>query len=265
MSARAPCLAHRSPVHLAGGQVTGGDPTLRTRTRGLTTRRSRDPPPSWNASWPCPTKKFCGATTMSSRDSRAAIATSPTPSSGTPKSSPIASTRNAISPRTRRLLIGATFTSEYAVEGAALCNPSMVDPPGPIRGQPRGSAVRDECPGHRRGPQLLHRLQDGDPSPVRVTSISIRRLTLRRKGAGTGRCAMRRYSKPSSAASWEAATMRTTYWTTSDRVSPRRTSSDARASSRTTRPPESRPRGSSASCAGSPNGATASGSRTARR
>ena len=27
---------------------------------------------------------------------------------------------------TRRLLIGATFTSEYAVEGAALCNPSLV-------------------------------------------------------------------------------------------------------------------------------------------
>jgi predicted GH43/DUF377 family glycosyl hydrolase len=28
--------------------------------------------------------------------------------------------------RTRRLLLGATFTSEYAIEGAALCNPSMV-------------------------------------------------------------------------------------------------------------------------------------------
>lgn len=26
----------------------------------------------------------------------------------------------------RRLLLGATFTSEYAIEGAALCNPSMV-------------------------------------------------------------------------------------------------------------------------------------------
>lgn len=30
---------------------------------------------------------------------------------------------------TRRLLLGATFTSEYAVEGAALCNPSMVPHP----------------------------------------------------------------------------------------------------------------------------------------
>ena len=27
---------------------------------------------------------------------------------------------------TRRLLLGATFTSEFAIEGAALCNPSMV-------------------------------------------------------------------------------------------------------------------------------------------
>ncbi len=27
---------------------------------------------------------------------------------------------------TRRLLLGATFTSEYAIEGAALCNPSMI-------------------------------------------------------------------------------------------------------------------------------------------
>ena len=31
--------------------------------------------------------------------------------------------------RTRRLLLGATFTSEYAIEGAALCNPSMVAHP----------------------------------------------------------------------------------------------------------------------------------------
>jgi hypothetical protein len=30
---------------------------------------------------------------------------------------------------TRRLLLGATFTSEYALEGAALCNPSMVAHP----------------------------------------------------------------------------------------------------------------------------------------
>jgi predicted GH43/DUF377 family glycosyl hydrolase len=30
---------------------------------------------------------------------------------------------------TRRLLLGATFTSEYAIEGAALCNPSMVAHP----------------------------------------------------------------------------------------------------------------------------------------
>ena len=39
----------------------------------------------------------------------------------------------------RRLLLGATFTSEYAIEGAALCNPSM---------------VRSSRPGRRRGRRL---------------------------------------------------------------------------------------------------------------
>ena len=34
---------------------------------------------------------------------------------------------------TRRLLLGATFTSEYAIEGAALCNPSMVMHPDQTR------------------------------------------------------------------------------------------------------------------------------------
>ena len=63
---------------------------------------------------------------------------------------------------TRRLLLGATFTSEYAVEGAALCNPSMVMHPDQTGVSPGESAVRHECPGHRRGPQLLHRLPDGD-------------------------------------------------------------------------------------------------------
>ena len=31
----------------------------------------------------------------------------------------------------RRLLLGATFTQEFAVEGAAVCNPSAVRGPGP--------------------------------------------------------------------------------------------------------------------------------------
>jgi predicted GH43/DUF377 family glycosyl hydrolase len=37
---------------------------------------------------------------------------------------------------TRRLLLGATFTSEYAIEGAALCNPSMVIDPDQARATP---------------------------------------------------------------------------------------------------------------------------------
>jgi len=53
----------------------------------------------------------------------------------------------------RRLLIGATFTSEYAIEGAALCNPSMVLHPDQS-GVPLGSvrfamSVRGIGEGHR--------------------------------------------------------------------------------------------------------------------
>ncbi len=39
---------------------------------------------------------------------------------------------------TRRLLLGATFTSEYAIEGAALCNPSMVLHPDQAECRPGG-------------------------------------------------------------------------------------------------------------------------------
>ncbi len=53
----------------------------------------------------------------------------------------------------RRLLLGATFTNEYAVEGAALCNPSMVAHPDQT-GLPAGSlrfvmSVRAIGEGHR--------------------------------------------------------------------------------------------------------------------
>ena len=53
----------------------------------------------------------------------------------------------------RRLLLGASFTSEYAIEGAALCNPSMVSHPDQS-GVPAGSlrfvmSVRAVGEGHR--------------------------------------------------------------------------------------------------------------------
>ena len=53
----------------------------------------------------------------------------------------------------RRLLLGATFTNEYAIEGAALCNPSMVAHPDQT-GIPEGSlrfvmSVRAIGEGHR--------------------------------------------------------------------------------------------------------------------
>ena len=58
------------------------------------------------------------------------------------------------------LLLGAVFTNEYAIEGAALCNPSMVahpDQTGTAAGQP---AIRDERAGHRGGPPFVHRVPD---------------------------------------------------------------------------------------------------------
>ena len=42
--------------------------------------------------------------------------------------------------RARRQLIGAYFTQEYALEAAALFNPSMVDAPGPVAAASRGKS-----------------------------------------------------------------------------------------------------------------------------
>ena len=53
-----------------------------------------------------------------------------------PTSSPIAWIRSCQLSPTRRLFLGAAFTSEYAIEGAALCNPSMVLHPDQAGGSP---------------------------------------------------------------------------------------------------------------------------------
>jgi predicted GH43/DUF377 family glycosyl hydrolase len=68
--------------------------------------------------------------------------------------------------RSRRLLLGATFTSEYAIEGAALCNPSMVLHPDQ-RGVAARSArvimsVRGIGEGHRSSIGFRTGLVDGD-------------------------------------------------------------------------------------------------------
>ena len=59
---------------------------------------------------------------------------------------------------TRRLLLGATFTSEYAIEGAALCNPSLVAHPDQRGVAADAIARRDERPGHRGRAPLVHRV-----------------------------------------------------------------------------------------------------------
>ena len=73
------------------------------------------------------------------------------PSAGTPANSPIVLDPDSALSDARMLLLGAAFTSEYAIEGAALCNPSIVahpDQAGTAAGQP---AIRDERPGIGKG------------------------------------------------------------------------------------------------------------------
>jgi predicted GH43/DUF377 family glycosyl hydrolase len=80
----------------------------------------------------------------------------------------------------RRLLVGATFTSEYAIEGAALCNPSIVAAPdqtgvsdGALRFVLSARAIGE---GHRSSIELRTGVADGDgrvsvdaPSPFATT------------------------------------------------------------------------------------------------
>ncbi len=60
----------------------------------------------------------------------------------------------------RWLLLGATFTHEYAIEAAVALQPEHGRPPGPD-GRPGGRPpVRDERAGHRRGASVEHRVPD---------------------------------------------------------------------------------------------------------
>jgi predicted GH43/DUF377 family glycosyl hydrolase len=81
---------------------------------------------------------------------------------------------------TRRLLLGATFTSEYAIEGAALCNPSLVVHPDQ-RGVAPGArrvvmSVRGIGEGHRSSIGFRTGVVDGsgsltfDPGPKFATT-----------------------------------------------------------------------------------------------
>ena len=70
-----------------------------------------------------------------------------------PASLPTASTPTRELSESRKLLLGATFTNEYAIEGAALCNPSIVAHPDQTD-MPAGSlrfvmSVRGIGEGHR--------------------------------------------------------------------------------------------------------------------
>jgi predicted GH43/DUF377 family glycosyl hydrolase len=79
----------------------------------------------------------------------------------------------------RKLLLGATFTSEYAIEGAALCNPSIVahpDQAGTVPGSLRFvMSVRGIGEGHRSSIGFRTGIVDGagratidDPAPLAI-------------------------------------------------------------------------------------------------
>lgn len=86
----------------------------------------------------------------------------------------------------RRLLLGASFTAEYAVEGAALCNPSAVEHPdqtGLAPGQLRVAvAVRSIGEGHRSSIGFAEAIV----GPGRAWSFQERRLPLRRARVDEG-------------------------------------------------------------------------------
>ena len=77
--------------------------------------------------------------------------------------------RRSSCPPTARLLIGAYFSHEYAVEAAALCNPSMVAAPGPDRPRAgRAAGRRSACGRSARG--TSRRSGSAPRSSARATS-----------------------------------------------------------------------------------------------
>lgn len=89
---------------------------------------------------------------------------------------------------TRRLLLGATFTSEYAIEGAALCNPSIVAHPDQSKVSVDGlrfvMSVRGIGEGHRSSIGFRTGTVDAagqptfDPAPLFATAGTIEPATL---------------------------------------------------------------------------------------
>jgi len=102
----------------------------------------------------------------------------------------------------RWLLLGASFTHEYSLEAAAVCNPSIVLHPDQSTYR-RRRAIRDEFSGRRRGTSFEHQFRTGlvsadgqifldprEPFPMvgtRVTPCPSRRLSRAIKGNGSRR------------------------------------------------------------------------------
>ena len=114
------------PIHISADNVACRHPPLRPGSRGIRSTGIPVDSPSSNVCWSCRTKK-CNEAIDDVFDrfrSRHHGLTDTFLQHADELSDRLDPARR-LSP-TRRLLLGATFTSEYAIEGAALCNPSMV-------------------------------------------------------------------------------------------------------------------------------------------
>ena len=157
---------------------------------------------------------------------------------------------------TRRLLLGATFTSEYAIEGAALCNPSMVIHPDQV----------GVTGGDVRFVMSVRAIGEGHNSSIgfRTGTISARptfRLiplqALQRRDGVTRYVWTPRLSEENSDGSVPASTTPTTSCVIWDLSSPPLSWRGDLAFSRITLPLESRRAGPSVRFAGSPSEVTA--------
>ena len=101
----------------------------------------------------------------------------------------------------RMLLLGATFTSEYSIEGAALCNPSIVAHPDQTDVRARQPAIRDERAGDRGRAPLVHRVPHRCCRRRGPGHASTSRRGSRPPEGCRTRCSMPRCSAANSAAS----------------------------------------------------------------
>ena len=198
-ASRSPLVVTDTGIELTPDPVPGRHPLLRARPRGRRPRRlargagDRPAPRARRA------EVVDGAAPTSSDRFAAATATSTRPSDAHAHArDAAASTPAAELSHARPLLLGASFTHEYAIEGAALCNPSIVlHPEQPGDGD---VAVRPQRARHRRGSPLVDRVPHRHGRRRRATVDHRRRRPVPAHRAGTPGSAPPRRAAPRSCA-----------------------------------------------------------------